>query len=56
MQATETPTITPEMVRPILARHLLADGLPMVLDMEKSQGLDLYDKLSGRRFLDFFGF
>ena len=54
--ATTTVAITPDRVHEILARHILTDGLPMVLDMERSQGVYLYDKRSGRRFLDFFGF
>jgi len=36
-----------------LAHHLLIDGLPMVVDLEKSVGRHIFDSLSGRRFLDF---
>ncbi len=54
--ATTTTLITPEQVHEILSRHILTDGLPMVLDMERSEGVYLYDKRTGRRFLDFFGF
>ncbi len=41
-------------VRPTLARHMLADGLPMVLDLERSHGAWLHDALRGRELLDFF--
>ncbi len=45
------------MVQPILAKHMLVKGmLSLVLDMELSSGSLLYDKLSGKRFYDFFGF
>lgn len=37
-----------------LRKHMLADGLPMVLDLEKSRGAYLYDALGGRLLLDFF--
>lgn len=56
MEHLTTQQITPEMVRPVLSRHLLTDGLPLVLDMERSQGVRLYDQLTGREFVDFFGF
>ena len=50
-------TIAPEAVEETLSRHLLAKGmLPMVLDMKKSQGVHLYDEVTGRHFFDFFGF
>ncbi|CAG37062.1 L-lysine 6-transaminase [Desulfotalea psychrophila] len=37
-----------------LARHILADGLPLVFDLKKSRGSQLVDKNSGDSFLDFF--
>ncbi|WP_210374901.1 L-lysine 6-transaminase [Rhodothermus bifroesti] len=56
MTSLTVQQVTPEMVRPILARHLLTDGLPIVLDLERSQGVRLYDQLTGRELIDFFGF
>ena len=57
MKHTSTVAIAPEAVEETLSQHLLASGmLPMVLDMKKSQGFHLYDRLSGKRFFDFFGF
>ncbi len=43
-------------VRETLGEHLLTDGFPMVLDMEKSQGAYLRDEVSGRDYIDFFTF
>lgn len=46
--------ITPSRVTQTLERHILADGLPMVFDFDKSAGSQLVDKISGDSFLDFF--
>lgn len=49
--------ITPGSVRTIVGKYLLTEGmLPMVLDMKRSRGILLRDKLEDRTFLDFFGF
>jgi L-lysine 6-transaminase len=56
MTSLTVQQVTPEMVRPILARHLLTDGIPIVLDLARSQGVRLYDQLTGRELIDFFGF
>ncbi len=40
----------------VIGRHLLVDGFPMVVDLEKSKGARLYDARSGRSYLDFFMF
>jgi L-lysine 6-transaminase len=39
-----------------LARHMLADGMPLVFDLEKSRGNHFVDKVTGRSFLDVFSF
>lgn len=46
--------ITPSLVNKTLAKHILADGLPLVFDFDKSLGSQLVDKNSGDSFLDFF--
>ncbi len=46
--------ITPSLVNKTLAQHILADGLPLVFDFDKSLGSQLVDKNSGDSFLDFF--
>ncbi len=46
----------PADVRGILSRHLLTDGYPIVLDMERSQGARLHDAATGRDYIDFFTF
>lgn len=57
METATINLITPEQVQPSLTRHMLTKSMmPMVLDMERSQGVRLLDKLTGREFLDFFGF
>ena len=43
-------------VRSTIGRHLLADGLPLVLDLDRSLGLRLADGVTGRTYLDLFGF
>jgi L-lysine 6-transaminase len=45
--------IPPSEVHELLEKHILADGLPMVLDLEKSRGAHLYDSLREREVLDF---
>ena len=58
MSPTTTPTgrIAPSEVHATLARHMLADGYDMVLDLEKSHGRRLWDARSGRWILDMFSF
>ena len=46
--------LKPADVFPALRRYLLADGLEVVLDLERSHGSWLRDALSGEEFLDFF--
>jgi L-lysine 6-transaminase len=52
----KTAAIAPASVHEILARHMLADGYEMVLDLEKSHGRRLWDARSGRYLLDVFSF
>lgn len=49
-----TDTISPANVRPILAKHQLADGMDLVLDIERSEGPWLYDAVRDEPFLDCF--
>ncbi|MAG63600.1 L-lysine 6-transaminase [Candidatus Woesearchaeota archaeon] len=46
--------IDPKNVHATLSRHQLADGLSMVMDLEKSHGSWLRDAVSGEEYLDFF--
>jgi L-lysine 6-transaminase len=50
------PAISPDQVHKVLARHMLAEGLPVVCDLEKSHGVWFHDSRSGREYLDLFGF
>ena len=57
MEAVSPNSIQPSQVREVLSRHLLTKGMmPLVLDMEESRGVRLYDQNSGRTFIDLFGF
>lgn len=57
MGAPEAHEIHPDQVADVYLRHTNARGMmQMVLDMERSRGVDLIDMKSGRHYLDFFGF
>lgn len=46
----------PDRVHDVLATHMLADGFPLVLDLERSRGVRLVDARDGAVYLDMFGF
>ena len=46
--------INPSNAREVLNRHLLADGLNLVFDLERSRGSRIYDARAGEFYLDFF--
>jgi len=46
--------VTPDNVHATLSRTMLADGFPVVLDLERSHGLRLYDARLRRSYLDMF--
>jgi L-lysine 6-transaminase len=46
--------ISPENVKDSLSKHILADGFDLTFDMEKSEGVYIYDSKNKRRLLDFF--
>lgn len=46
--------VEPQDVKKTLARHMLAEGFDMILDLEKSQGSRFVDQRNGDRYLDFF--
>ena len=48
--------ISPKEVHKVLGERILTDGLDMVLDIDKSHGMWLYDARHSRYYLDFFGF
>jgi len=53
-RATTRPGIAPADVHEVLARHMLADGYDLVLDLEKSKGRRLWDARGKRWYLDLF--
>jgi L-lysine 6-transaminase len=48
--------IPPAEVHATLRRHMLVDGYPIVVDLEKSQESWLRDLVTGKEYLDFFSF
>ena len=48
--------ISPQNVRSIISKHLIADGYDLVLDLKKSKGAYLHDSSRGVDYLDFFTF
>lgn len=53
---TSSIKVSPDKVHEVLARHMLADGFDFVLDLDKSEGVYLYDSRNNRKLLDFFSF
>ena len=47
-------SILADQVQQILSKHILADGFDLIFDMEKSQGVHIYDSKYDRTLLDFF--
>ena len=57
MEAVSPNPVQPEHVRATLSEHMLTEGMmPMVLNIDASQGVMLHDLESGREYVDFFGF
>ncbi len=56
MTTLRTPEITADTARATIAKHLLADGYEMVLDLEASHGSTLVDAQDGVEYLDLFTF
>ncbi len=48
--------VSPEEVHDVLDKHMLIDGYPIVLDLDKSHGSWLVNSLDGKKYLDFFTF
>lgn len=51
---TQITSIAPDQVRNVLGKHILADGLEPVLDLEKSHGSWIVDARNGKEYLDLF--
>lgn len=50
----ETIDLQVNKVKETVGKHVLADGFDFVMDIEKSHGSWLYDKLTNREYLDMF--
>ena len=46
--------VTPQNVQATLSKHILADGFDLTFDMEKSQGVHIFDSKNNTTLLDFF--
>ena len=46
--------IAPKNVHSVIGRHMLADGLEPIVDLEKSHGSYVHDPISGKDYLDLF--
>ncbi|HVO13009.1 MAG TPA: L-lysine 6-transaminase [Vicinamibacteria bacterium] len=53
MHTSTVSFVSPAEVHASLARHILADGFDIVLDLDRSHGAWLHDARSGRELLDF---
>jgi len=49
-----TANITADKVHNTLDKHILADGLPVVIDLDKSKGSTIVDGVTGKSYLDMF--
>ncbi len=47
-------TIQPDAIKEILRRHMLADGMDIIVDLKRSKGCWLVDQRNGDRYLDCF--
>jgi L-lysine 6-transaminase len=54
MSKSLASSITPHNVHETMRRTVLADGFDVVLDLERSRGVRLYDSKNGRTYLDMF--
>ena len=54
--ASPAPAVEPGNVHTVLARSILADGLDLVLDLDRSTGAHLVDARDGKHYLDMFTF
>jgi L-lysine 6-transaminase len=48
--------IAPDNILPTLRKYMLVDGLDLVIDLDKSQGVYLYDSRKKQNYLDLFSF
>ncbi|WP_167105351.1 L-lysine 6-transaminase [Mycobacterium sp. DL592] len=53
---SQAPAVEPGNVHAVLARSILADGLDLVLDLDRSRGAHLVDARDGKHYLDMFTF
>src|SRR6478672_184047 len=52
----ERTHVSPAEVHEVLGRHLLTDGMKLVVDLKRSRGSQLVDARNGKRYLDMYTF
>lgn len=52
----EQTHVSPDEVHEVLSRHVLTDGMKLVLDLRRSRGSTIVDARSGQRYLDMYTF
>src|SRR5437773_2630280 len=55
-KSEKSKTIAPTSVLETIEQHVLLDGFKVVVDLDKSRGSYLYNTVSGKRFIDLYGF
>ncbi len=48
--------ITPDHVHATLKKYMVAEGMPIVIDLERSVGTNIIDAKTGKRYIDLFSF
>ncbi|PRP82528.1 L-lysine 6-transaminase [Planoprotostelium fungivorum] len=56
LSKSQVENLQASQVHSTLGRVMLADGFDMVYDLDKSHGMRLHDKVTGKEYLDFFSF
>ncbi len=56
LQNSYTPSIEANQVYKTLSKYMLADGFEIILDLDKSNGVTIVDKITGDEYHDFFTF
>ena len=51
-----TTRVSPDQVHEVLSRHVLTDGMKLVVDLHRSSGCRVVDARDGRRYLDMYTF
>ncbi len=56
MESLTTAKIPPELVHGTIQKHMIGDGFPVVVDLQRSHGCWIVDSAAGEEYLDFYSF